>query len=49
VFVGRDREMARLRTILARGLAGHGQVVFITGEAGSGKTALINAFTEDAQ
>ncbi len=49
VFVGRDRELARLRTILARGLVGHGQVVFITGEAGSGKTALINAFTEDAQ
>jgi adenylate cyclase len=49
VFVGRDRELARLRTILGRGLAGHGQVVFITGEAGSGKTALVSAFTEDAQ
>ena len=49
VFVGREREMARLRTILGRELAGHGQVVFVTGEAGSGKTALMNAFAEDAQ
>ena len=43
-FVGRARELARLNDALALTLTGQGQVVFVTGEAGSGKTALLNAF-----
>lgn len=49
VFVGRGREMARLNSFLGRALVGQGQVVFISGEAGSGKTALVEAFAEEAQ
>ncbi len=44
VFVGRDRELAQLEIFLTRSLAGHGQVVFVTGEPGSGKTALMSEF-----
>jgi DNA-binding SARP family transcriptional activator/predicted ATPase len=49
VFVARERELAQLNGFL--NLAGHGQgrVVFITGEAGSGKTALVQEFTQRAQ
>jgi predicted ATPase/DNA-binding winged helix-turn-helix (wHTH) protein len=43
-IVGREEELARL-TGLAEGLAnGQRQVVFVTGEAGIGKTALIDTF-----
>ena len=48
-FVGRERELVRLRSFLGQGLLGRGQVAFVTGEAGSGKTALLNAFTDEAQ
>jgi DNA-binding winged helix-turn-helix (wHTH) protein/tetratricopeptide (TPR) repeat protein len=41
---GRDAELARLRTSYERALRGERQVVFITGEPGIGKTALIEAF-----
>ena len=40
VFVARERELAQLQTFLDRTLAGQGQVAFVTGEAGCGKTAL---------
>ena len=43
-FVGRERELAQLDEFLEMALAGHGRVVFVTGDAGSGKTALVNAF-----
>jgi predicted ATPase len=46
VFVGRERELAQLNAYLDRALAGHGQVCFVVGEAGSGKTALIDRFLE---
>jgi DNA-binding winged helix-turn-helix (wHTH) protein/tetratricopeptide (TPR) repeat protein len=43
-LVGREAELARLRGSLERALDGQRQVVFITGEAGIGKTALVEAF-----
>jgi len=48
VFVGRTLEMTRLNHSLDQVLTGQGQVVFITGEAGSGKTALANKFLQRA-
>src|SRR4051794_37107627 len=48
-FVGRDSEVEQLRTFLDRALAGQGQMAFVAGEAGSGKTALVRAFTEQVQ
>jgi len=38
----------QLETFLQTMLAGHGQVVFINGESGSGKTALMTEFTRRA-
>ena len=49
VFVARERELARLRGFLDLALAGQGRVIFVTGEAGSGKTALLHEFTRSAQ
>jgi DNA-binding winged helix-turn-helix (wHTH) protein/tetratricopeptide (TPR) repeat protein len=43
-FVGRDGELARLRALLRRAAGGRRQVVFITGEAGIGKTRLVEEF-----
>ncbi|HEU4743392.1 MAG TPA: tetratricopeptide repeat protein [Meiothermus sp.] len=45
IFVGCERELARLESLLGQALAGRGQVAFVCGEAGSGKTALVSAFT----
>ncbi|MGC9396646.1 MAG: AAA family ATPase, partial [Anaerolineae bacterium] len=47
-FVARERELERLSIALERTLAGQGQVVLVTGEAGSGKTALLSAFARQA-
>jgi predicted ATPase len=47
-FVGREAELARLGGHLEGALGGNGQVVFITGEAGSGKTALADEFCRRA-
>ncbi len=44
LFVARERELARLDEFLALALAGQGRVVFVTGEPGSGKTVLVQAF-----
>ena len=43
-LVGRDRELAALGDRLARAAGGHRQLAFVTGEAGIGKSALIEAF-----
>lgn len=43
-IVGRAAELARLDKQLARASAGERQVVFVTGEAGAGKTAVVEAF-----
>lgn len=49
VFVARERELAQLQTFLDEALAGRGQVCFVTGEAGAGKTALVTEFAHRAQ
>ncbi|RPI54172.1 MAG: ATP-binding protein, partial [Chloroflexi bacterium] len=49
VFVARERELAQLDGLLQRALAGQGLVCFLTGEAGSGKTALVTEFARRAQ
>ncbi len=48
VFVARDAELARLDGLLQQALAGTGRVAFITGEAGTGKTALIQELVRRA-
>ncbi|HSR35377.1 MAG TPA: AAA family ATPase, partial [Anaerolineae bacterium] len=49
VFVAREGELAQLDRFLDLSLAGRGQVVFVTGESGSGKTALVEEFSHRAQ
>jgi predicted ATPase/DNA-binding SARP family transcriptional activator len=49
VFVARARELAQLDEQLDIALNGQGRVIFVTGEAGSGKTALVDEFTHRAQ
>jgi ABC-type oligopeptide transport system substrate-binding subunit/predicted Ser/Thr protein kinase len=49
VFVGREHELTQLDEYLQKALAGQGQVVFITGNAGRGKTALLQEFAYQAQ
>ena len=44
VVVGRDEALSRMRSWFERMLAGQRQIVFVTGEAGIGKTALVDAF-----
>jgi DNA-binding winged helix-turn-helix (wHTH) protein/predicted ATPase len=41
LFVDRERELSLLLRSHAQALSGRGRVVFVTGEAGSGKTALL--------
>jgi DNA-binding SARP family transcriptional activator len=43
-FVAREAELARLHDHLTAALAGHGRACFVTGDAGSGKTALVQEF-----
>src|SRR5713101_3438846 len=47
-MVGRDTALAELLTALRRALRGQRQVVFVTGEAGIGKTTLADAFHQQA-
>lgn len=42
--MGREQDLARLREVLAKAASGERQIVFVTGEPGIGKTALIEAF-----
>jgi DNA-binding SARP family transcriptional activator len=44
LFVGREAELARMEERLRQAQRGQGQVLLISGEAGSGKTLLIQAF-----
>lgn len=48
VFVARERELSQLMKYFELALVGQGQVVFVTGEAGSGKTSLIQEFCRRA-
>jgi MoxR-like ATPase len=42
--VGREQELARLHVWLTQARSGVRQIVFVTGEAGLGKTTLVEAF-----
>ena len=44
LLIGRESELAQLRKALEKALGGKRQVVLVTGEAGMGKTALIETF-----
>jgi adenylate cyclase len=48
VFVARERELTKLESFLDAALTGQGQVVFVTGGAGRGKTALLAEFAQRA-
>lgn len=43
-LVGRERELARLHELRKQALRGERQIVFVTGESGIGKTAVIDTF-----
>jgi DNA-binding winged helix-turn-helix (wHTH) protein len=43
-FVGRDEALSQMRSLLDKALSGERQILFVTGEAGIGKTALVDAF-----
>jgi Cdc6-like AAA superfamily ATPase len=49
VFVAREQELDRMGGFLDKMLSGKGQILFVEGEAGSGKTALIQEFARRAQ
>ncbi len=49
LFVGRTSERERLNEILNKAMKGAGQLVFVTGEPGSGKTSLLQEFIRRAQ
>jgi predicted ATPase len=48
-LVARENQIAELTGYLDRAVAGDGEICFVSGEAGSGKTALVMAFAEEAQ
>lgn len=47
-FVARENEMAQLQSFLKRVLAGQGQMCFVAGQAGAGKSALLHHFVAQA-
>jgi tetratricopeptide (TPR) repeat protein len=49
VIVGRDRELAQLENFLDSAISGHGTTVLVSGEAGVGKTRLVNEFLISAK
>jgi len=48
-LVGREGELVALRRVLTRADAGLRQVVFVSGEAGIGKTTLLDRFVEETR
>jgi predicted ATPase/DNA-binding SARP family transcriptional activator len=48
-FVGRESQLDRLGGFLETALAGRGQVAFVSGEAGWGKTRLLTEFADRTQ
>jgi class 3 adenylate cyclase/tetratricopeptide (TPR) repeat protein len=48
-FVGRQSEVAGLQQALQSAAAGHGQLVAVQGEAGTGKSRLVHEFLQSAQ
>lgn len=49
IFVGRDTELLRLHSLLESSISGSGRICFVTGEAGTGKSTLVQQFCEQAQ
>jgi hypothetical protein len=49
IFVGRQRELKRLDGFLGKALSGRGQVAFVTGGPGRGKTALVSEFARQSR
>ena len=49
VLVGRECELEQLHSLLDLAIKGKGNSVFISGEAGVGKTRLINEFLRSAK
>jgi predicted ATPase len=49
VLIGRDAETARLRSALAAAQGGAGGVMFLTGEAGIGKSRLVSELAAEAR
>jgi DNA-binding winged helix-turn-helix (wHTH) protein/predicted ATPase/type II secretory pathway predicted ATPase ExeA len=47
-MVGRNAELARLRSAFAKASLGARQIVFLNGEAGIGKTTIVEAFLNEA-
>jgi DNA-binding winged helix-turn-helix (wHTH) protein/tetratricopeptide (TPR) repeat protein len=47
-IVGRETALAKMHTCFERALAGQRQVIFVTGEAGIGKTKLVDLFVQRA-
>ena len=47
--MARESELRQLDGYLHQALNGHGRAIFVTGEAGQGKTALIQTFADRAQ
>jgi DNA-binding winged helix-turn-helix (wHTH) protein len=47
-IVGRNAELARLRSAFAKAALGARQIVFLNGEAGIGKTTIVEAFLNEA-
>ncbi|HEX2521324.1 MAG TPA: AAA family ATPase [Terriglobia bacterium] len=48
LLVGREAELGQLKRYLEKTLRGQRQVVFVTGESGIGKTALVETFVSQA-
>lgn len=49
IFIAREAQLAQLTDWLDQAVGGAGRVCFVSGEAGSGKTTLVNEFTRRAQ
>ena len=48
-MVGREQDLVKLRASLARAVAGVRTIVFVTGEAGVGKTTLLDRFIAEVE
>ena len=49
VLVGRERELEELQRYLELAIEGKGTTIFVSGEAGTGKTRLVNEFLNSAK
>ncbi|MEJ2241765.1 MAG: AAA family ATPase, partial [Candidatus Bathyarchaeota archaeon] len=49
ILAGRDSELEELKRFLDKAISGEGSMVFISGEAGTGKTRLVKEFLKKAE